>query len=269
MAKNNLRVKSIKTKLILIMIALLGMTIFLIWSMNELFLPTYYQYTKISMLEEYFKKTNEIVKNDQDYINVSELLSDESTLMLEILSANNAANVYVFRLSEFFGNIFYTYVYPSSDKITDFQKERVKDKTLDYISGMEDDQSYYKSTKGKELIKDNGNYTVCKVWDKRIGSYYLELFGQLESGSFVYVNTNFQSMTENINIFNSFIFYVGLSVIVFGAIVMVFVSSGFTKPVLKLTEIAKRMSELDFEVRYPVTTQDEIGVLGSSINTLS
>ena len=29
------------------------------------------------------------------------------------------------------------------------------------------------------------------------------------------------------------------------------------------------MSELDFEVRYPVTTQDEIGVLGSSINTLS
>ncbi len=269
MAKNNLRVKSIKTKLILIMIALLGMTIFLIWSMNELFLPTYYQYTKISMLEEYFKKTNEIVKNDQDYINGSELLSDESTLMLEILSANNAANVYVFRLSEFFGNIFYTYVYPSSDKITDFQKERVKDKTLDYISGMEDDQSYYKSTKGKELIKDNGNYTVCKVWDKRIGSYYLELFGQLESGSFVYVNTNFQSMTENINIFNSFIFYVGLSVIVFGAIVMVFVSSGFTKPVLKLTEIAKRMSELDFEVRYPVTTQDEIGVLGSSINTLS
>ena len=116
MARNNLKVKSIKTKLILIMLAWLGRTIFLIWSMNELFLPAYYQYTKVSMLEEYFKKTKEIVKNDQDYIDGSELLSDESTLMLEILSANNAANVYVFRLSEFFGNIFYTYVYPSSDK---------------------------------------------------------------------------------------------------------------------------------------------------------
>lgn len=195
MGKNNLRVKSIKTKLILIMIALLGMTIFLIWSMNELFLPAYYQYTKVSMLEECFSKTNEIVNNDQDYNNGADVLSDESTLWLEILSANNSANVYVFWLSEFFGNILYAYAYPASDKITDFQKERVREKTKDYISGMEDDKSYYKSTNGKDLIKDNGNYTVCKVFDKRIGSYYLELFGQLDSGSFVYVNTNFQSIT--------------------------------------------------------------------------
>jgi len=64
MLKNNFRLKSIKTKLILIMIALLGMTIFLIWSMNELFLPAYYQYTKVSMLEGYFTETNEIVNND-------------------------------------------------------------------------------------------------------------------------------------------------------------------------------------------------------------
>ena len=76
MIKNNFRVKSIKTKLILIMIALLGMTIFLIWSMNELFLPAYYQYTKVSMLEEYFIKTNEIVKKDHDYNDGSDMLSD-------------------------------------------------------------------------------------------------------------------------------------------------------------------------------------------------
>ncbi len=269
MGISNFRVKSVKTKLILIMIALLGMTIFLMWFMNELFLPAYYQYTKVSMLEEYFVKTNDIVSMDHDYNDGAGELSEKSTLSLEILSANNAANVYVFRMSEFFGNILYTFSYPAPDKITDFQKERVKEKTIGYIYGMENYKSYYKGAKGRELIKDNGDYSVCKVLDERIGSYYLELFGQLDSGSFVYVNTNFQSMTENINIFNSFIFYVGIGVIIFGAIVMVFVSSSFTKPVLKLTEIAKRMSELDFEVRYPVTTHDEIGVLGSSINTLS
>ncbi len=76
-------------------------------------------------------------------------------------------------------------------------------------------------------------------------------------------------MKENIKIFNSFIFYAGLVVILIATIIMIYVSNSFTKPVLKLTEIAKRMSELDFDIRYPVTTHDEIGVLGSSINTLS
>lgn len=264
------RIKSIRTKLILIMIALLSMTIMLIWSMNEVFLPEYYQYTKISMLENCYLEANQIVNTDKDYNYMAGGLSDDSTLELEILSANNASNVYVFRMFySLLGDIGYAYDYPASDKITEYQKKRVRNKTIDYILGMENHESLYKDTEGRELLKDNGNCSVYKVFDERIGSYYLEIFGKLDSGSFVYVNTNYQSMTENINIFNSFIFYVGLGVILFGAIIMVFVSNSFTRPVLKLTEIAKRMSELDFEIRYPVTSHDEIGVLGSSINTLS
>jgi len=264
------RTKSIRTRLILIMIALLGMSILLIWFMNEVFLPGYYQYTKISMLEECYAKANKIVNQDEDYNSDADGLSDNSTLELEILSANNASNVYVFRMAyNIFGEILYTYDYPASDKITDFQKNRVMEKTIDYILGMEANKSFYTKSEGRELLKDNGNYSVCKVLDKRIGSYYLEIFGRLDKGSFIYVNTNYQSMKENINVFNSFIFYVGLGVILFSAVIMVFVSNSFTKPVVKLTEIAKRMSELDFEVRYPVTSHDEIGVLGNSINTLS
>lgn len=263
------KVKSIRTKLILIMIALLSMTIMLIWFMNEVLLPAYYRHTKISMLEECYLKTNEIVNTDTDYSYLTGGLSDDSTLKLEIISANNATNVYVFRMFySLLGDIAYTYDYPSADKITDYQKKRVRDKTIDYILGTDGEELYTESS-GRELLKDNGNYSVYKVFDKRIGSYYIEIFGKMDSGSFVYVNTNYQSMTENINIFNSFIFYVGLGVILFGALIMVFVSNSFTKPVLKLTEIAKRMSELDFEVKYPVTSHDEIGVLGGSINTLS
>lgn len=50
---------------------------------------------------------------------------------------------------------------------------------------------------------------------------------------------------------------------------MVFIGNSFAKPILQITDIAKRMSELDFDVKYPVTTSDEIGVLGGSINVLS
>ena len=159
--------------------------------------------------------------------------------------------------------------YPAYDKITTFQKQRVREKTKDYIYGMENYQSFYTDSEGRELLKENNKYSVCKVFDERIGSYYIEIFGKLDSGSFVYINTNYQMMKENIKIFNSFIFYAGLVVILIATIIMIYVSNSFTKPVLKLTEIAKRMSELDFDIRYPVTTHDEIGVLGSSINTLS
>lgn len=214
---NKFRVKSIRTKLILIMIALLGITIMLIWSMNEIFLPAYYQYTKIAMLEECYQEADEIVNTDEDYSYAAGGLSDDSTLQLEILSANNAVNVYVFRMFySILGDIGYAYDYPAPDKITDFQKKRVRDKTIDYILKMENNNSFYKNSEGRELLKDNGDCSVYKVFDKRIGSYYLEIFGKLDSGAFVYVNTNYQSMTENINTFNSFIFYVGLGVIFLG-----------------------------------------------------
>ena len=67
-------------------------------------------------------------------------------------------------------------------------------------------RAFYTDSEGRELLKENNKYSVCKVFDERIGSYYIEIFGKLDSGSFVYINTNYQMMKENIKIFNSFIF---------------------------------------------------------------
>lgn len=76
-------------------------------------------------------------------------------------------------------------------------------------------------------------------------------------------------MNESIDVFNRFIGYTGSGVLLVSVIIMVFFGNSFAKPILQITDIAKRMSELDFEAKYPVKTHDEIGVLGSSINTLS
>ena len=42
-----------------------------------------------------------------------------------------------------------------------------------------------------------------------------------------------------------------------------------TKPLLKLTEISRRMSNLDFEARYEGGGEDEIGTLGENFNKMS
>ena len=52
-------------------------------------------------------------------------------------------------------------------------------------------------------------------------------------------------------------------------IIMIFLSNHYTKPILKLAQIAKKMENLDFDVRYKENRNDEIGVLGHSMNSLS
>lgn len=268
--KNAYGIRSIRTKLILIMIGMLGFTLAAIWFMNRVFLPTYYQHSKVSMLEECYENANSIVNKDTDYSGgESSVLSDDSTLDLEILSANNTSSIYIFRLNNFFGKIYYQYDYPSEKVITEFQRQNIINKTKDYVIGIENSQSFDVKTKKRKLMGVTDKYCVYKILDERIGSYYIELFGRLDSGAFVYVSTNYQSMAENIGIFNSFLLYVGIGVIIFGVVLMVFIGNNFTKPIRKLTEIATRMADLDFEIRYPVTGHDEIGVLGNSINTLS
>ena len=50
---------------------------------------------------------------------------------------------------------------------------------------------------------------------------------------------------------------------------MIFLSNHYTKPILKLAQLAKKMENLDFDVRYKENRHDEIGVLGHSMNSLS
>ena len=52
-------------------------------------------------------------------------------------------------------------------------------------------------------------------------------------------------------------------------IILFFATRSFVRPLEELSKIATKMSHLDFAVKYPVKTKDEIGELGQSINLLS
>ena len=97
----------------------------------------------------------------------------------------------------------------------------------------------------------------------------IDLLGKLDSGYIVFFRTNFQNLQDNVAISNKFLSYVGIFVTILGTAAMFIISRRFTRPILELSEIAKKMSDLDFDVKYEVKTQDEIGLLGTSINTLS
>ena len=83
------------------------------------------------------------------------------------------------------------------------------------------------------------------------------------------MRTNLESIQESVVIANRFIAIAGTVAIIFGSIIMFYISNKFTKPILELSEIAKKMKDLDFSIEYEVDRKDEIGVLGNYINSLS
>ncbi len=264
--------QSIRTKLIIVMILMMGLVLFALWFMNYTLLSTYYEYNKVSQLAESFFDANKVVNEDEGYVSGNQEMASASQLNLEIIEQNSSVNLYVFRVlrvQKLVGSVFYQFNYSFDyPNVTETEQKMLEDLTMNYIYSMYGEEEIA-SVEGRKLIQKRKQYTIFKVYDKRIGSYYLELFGGLDSGSFIYLRTNYQSMQENIVVFNRFIGYAGLSVLLLGVILMVFIGNSFAKPILQITDIAKRMSELDFDVKYPVTTSDEIGVLGGSINVLS
>ena len=120
-----------------------------------------------------------------------------------------------------------------------------------------------------EDLTKNEHYSIYKLYDKKIDASYVELIGVLDNNYIVYMRTNLESIQESVIIANRFIAIAGTVAIIFGSIIMFYISNKFTKPILELSEIAKKMKNLDFSIEYEVDRKDEIGVLGNCINSLS
>ena len=85
------------------------------------------------------------------------------------------------------------------------------------------------------------------------------------------MRTALESIRESASISNRFMGYVGLFAILISAVIVIFVSKGITTPILELTNISKRMTELDFDIKYQSHKKytNEIDELGMHINNLS
>ncbi len=264
-------IHSIRTKLILIMLFLMGLLLFLFWFMTHALLGPFYVNSKINLLENSYGMADRIIEADVLFGENNRVISSDSQLKLEILNQNRSIDLYVFDIDNLYGDLFYNFQFPTESG--DVEKQTIRDLTKNYLydigrdTGNTSDQ--LRKERNESLIRESAQYNVFKAYDDRIGSDYLELFGQLTSGPYIYLRTNYQSMSDNIYIFNRFLLYTGAFVLILGVLWMLYFGNSFTKPILQITDIAKRMSELDFDVKYPVHSKDEVAVLGGSINVLS
>lgn len=238
---------SIRSKLLRGLTSLVLFFVILSWILNIVFLEDYYLNNKRHTLLNSLEKIDKLYANADDKIYI-EMEKIERVKGLHIVITDENFNV----------------VYDSMQKE---EGTSPRFRIRPYEHDKQNLPAYLIQSKLQQ-IKSAG-VIIETDQNKRIDSNFLSLYSTLYNGDYIYLNTAVAAIEENVKLANKFFLFTGLITILTGSILIFFITGKFTKPILQLNSIAQRMSTLDFSERYPVTTRDEFGQLGHSINSLS
>jgi len=234
---------SLQRQITATILALVAGTVLLCWFLNNTFLEKYYTYNKQDSMLEGFNVINNASKEG--------ILEDDSfDVKFENLCANGNISVMVISAD---GTVIRASV--NDTKL-------LRKTFMDVLFGDSMDN-------GVEIVDKADNYVLERQVDARLEGEYLVLWGTLDDGNLILMRTALKSIQENAWISNQFLAYIGVIAVIFSAIVSIFVSRRIANPILELTDISKRMADLDFNAKYHSKGQTEIDQLGEHINFLS
>lgn len=216
--------------------------ILLCWVLNTTLLPRYYMHNKKEVLmENYQTISNASAQN--------ELESDEFAVTFDNLCSNG--NIMALILQQD-GKVLRSSVNDLDALRTEFWDVLLHGDKM-------------------EVLYSNKQYQLLKKTDTRLDSEYLVLVGVLENGDMVLMRTAVESIRESAVISNRFLLFAGAAAIVASILVAFFTTRHITKPLQQLTDISKRMVDLDFNAKYESDQSNsyEVEELGNHINRLS
>ena len=127
---------------------------------------------------------------------------------------------------------------------------------------------FAQSDEGKLIVKGD-EYTIRLVTDEDTEVEYIEMSGDMSNGNIYVMRTAVESIREVVKVSNGFYSNVLGLVLLLSIVITVIFTVNVTKPILNLVHISERMSNLDFNVKYQSDSEDELSVLGNSMNKLS
>lgn len=219
-------------------------TVLLCWFLNTTFLEKYYVLNKQQSLSGGFQTIDLASQRD-------ELQSSEFDIVFDNLCANGNMTVLIIRSDN-------TIVRSSVNN-----NELILREFMNILFGATQEET--------TVLEENDNYVIQRQTDTRLDSEYLVLYGVLSNGNLVLMRTALASIQESAKISNQFLAYVGMLATIISILVIMVVSRGITTPILELTDISKKMTELDFEAKYnrKRRKRNEIDELGEHFNRLS
>lgn len=253
--------KSLTKQIVVLILCLLVGTILACFVINTTFLGKYYMHEKKNLLVESYEV---LQKASQE----GTLYSEEFDAAFENLCARQNLSIIVVR--------------------ADGTAVRASMNDTAIIKKQLNDIIFSQETNQVEVLDTETNYVIEKIQDNfGENMEYLILWGTLDDGNLILMRTAMESIRESAAIANRFLLYVGVCALGAGALASVFVGRRITKPVLQLTEISRKMVELDFDAKYrmsgrkhwfgkkeagampELTEQNELDQLGGHMNQLS
>lgn len=235
--------KSLARQLTATIVTLVAGTVLLCWFLNNTFLEGYYTYNKQTVMLDGFSAINSASEQGK-------LESESFDVKFENICANSNISIMIISAD---GSV----IRASVNDVDLLRKT-----FMEVLFGNPEDNM-------TEILKESDNYVLERQVDTRLESEYLVLWGTLDDGNLILMRTALESIRENAWISNRFLAYIGVLAVILSAIVSIFVSRRIANPVLELTDISKRMAELDFNAKYVSKGETEIDQLGEHINFLS
>lgn len=273
-------VRSFRVQITFAFIALTATCILISILVSTFLLERYYSTKQIEKIENAFNVVNEL-GNVQASINLKQYLENEripdendsylrvdlfgkywlskelATILDKMSTTDNLEIILMDPLLE--GDEKYVYATNTSED----SLARIVESLSDYTKYDVDELD------GVSVVETTDSYNIYKAKDKYINSENFDLVGVLDNGVYCFIRMNYESIAETAAVTNNYFAYVGIAVILVEALFILIISGTFTKPLKNMNEVAKRMTELDFDAKASVETGNEFGELAGSLNELS
>ena len=234
--KLNNTFKSIRFRLFGTLCISIVLIIFTLIIINNVVLETFYLYSKTTTAIHISEAINSYYNGIYTYSINDKLREQERTNNIDILILDDSFNV----------------VYCSNQEIID---------SVNILNSVYNIRS--------NLVYSQNNILVQRVEESK-NNQYLLLRADLDNGYINYIKIQVQPIKETVRISNDLLLIIGVLMIIIAAVIASIIANKFTRPILQLNSITKRMANLDFSQRYRISdTEDEINMLGRNINEMS
>ncbi len=243
--------KSIRLRLWTSMMIVVLIVIMLLWFFQIAFLEKFYTDIKIKQVR---KRGYEVINNIESLKNV------EIENTIDKLSYNNNLNIQLINIKD-------DYVAYESTGGSSVNNKSHGHGRKGYISDLE-----FEQIMNKEEIVESKNYSK---FGNQIVTIGFPLVFKKDSIGFkkgdigvMFMNMSLTSIKNTTDILKKQLLYITIILLIVSTSISFFLARMFTKPILEIQRVTKKIAKGDFSEKIDVRRKDEIGGLADSINDM-
>lgn len=236
--------KSIKLRLWTSMMTLVLIVILLLWFFQIVFLERFYTDIKISQVK---KRGYEVVSH------IENLEDPDRENIIDEFSYNNNLNIQVINTNK-------EYIYESTGS-TSLNNKNQRNTGRGHINNIE----FQDIVNNKEIIKSYNHFK----FGNEIVIIGLPIVFENENVGALLINFPLTSVKDTIDILKKQLLYITIILLIVSTIISFLLARVFTKPILEIQKVTKKIANQDFSKRVDIKRKDEIGGLAESINDMA